>query len=101
MVKLDCEKFLLGFVAAVLTFFIVGLLYLLCFKARRQLGSVQHPVGDRSSHPIWLHQLRAGRNPSSHTASASEDPLLCTGRIYGCTVCTTDAELPLIFEFPL
>ncbi len=35
MVKLDCEKFLLGFVAAVLTFFIAGLLYLLCFKARR------------------------------------------------------------------
>jgi hypothetical protein len=32
---LDCEKFLLRFVAAVLTFFIAGLLYLLCFKARR------------------------------------------------------------------
>jgi hypothetical protein len=23
----------------------------------RQLGSVQHPVGDRPSHPIWLQQL--------------------------------------------
>jgi len=35
MVKLDCEKFPLCFTAAVLTFFMAGLLYLLCFKARR------------------------------------------------------------------
>jgi hypothetical protein len=33
--QVGLRKFLLGFVAAVLTFFIAGLLYLLCFKARR------------------------------------------------------------------
>ena len=35
MVSFCSEKFLICFAAAVLTFFIAGLLYLLCFKARR------------------------------------------------------------------
>src|SRR6266478_10214027 len=52
MIKLGCEKFLLGFVAAVLTFFIAGLLYLLCFEHVDNLGAYSIPSGDRPSHPI-------------------------------------------------
>jgi hypothetical protein len=43
MIKLGCEKFLLGFVAAVLTFFIAGLLYLLCLKHVDNLGAYSIP----------------------------------------------------------
>jgi hypothetical protein len=43
MVKLDCEKFLLGFVAAVLPFFIAGLLYLLRFERVDNLGAYSIP----------------------------------------------------------
>ncbi len=31
----------------------------LCFQARRYLGGVQHPVGDRPSHPIRFQELTA------------------------------------------
>jgi len=39
MVSFCCEKFLLCFVATVLTFFIAGLLYLLCFEHVDNLGA--------------------------------------------------------------
>jgi hypothetical protein len=43
MVKFCSEKFLLGFIAAVLTFFIAGLLYLLCLKHVDNLGAYSIP----------------------------------------------------------
>ena len=43
MVKLDCKTFLLCFAAAVLTFFIAGLLYLLCLKHVDNLGAYSIP----------------------------------------------------------
>ena len=43
MVKLDCKKFLLCCCAAVLTFFIAGLLYLLCLKHVDNLGAYSIP----------------------------------------------------------
>jgi len=54
MVSLCC--FPIEFVAAVVSFFIAGLLFLLCLTARRLLGSVQHPIGDRtfSSHLLSI-----------------------------------------------
>src|SRR5436305_3630418 len=43
MVKLDCEKFLLGFVTAVLTFFIAGLLIFCASKHVDNLGAYSIP----------------------------------------------------------
>jgi hypothetical protein len=43
MINLGCEKFLLGFVPPVLTFFIAGLLYLLCLKHVDNLGAYSIP----------------------------------------------------------
>jgi hypothetical protein len=50
------EKFLLRFAAAVLTFFIAGLLYLMRFERVDNWGAYSLS-GDRPSHPIWLHKL--------------------------------------------
>src|SRR5437899_9075825 len=58
IVSLCQEIFLPCFATAVLTFFIAGLLFL-CASSTWILGSVQHPVGDRPSHLIWLQQLCA------------------------------------------
>ena len=52
MVNFGCEIFLLCFVPTVLTFFIAGLLYLLCLKHVDNLGAYSIPSGDRPSHPI-------------------------------------------------
>ena len=54
MVNFCSEKFLLCFVAVVLTFFIAGLLYLLCLKHVDNLGAYSIPPGDWlfSSHLI-------------------------------------------------
>jgi len=41
----------------VLTFFIAGLLYLLCLEHVDNLGAYSIPSGDRPSHPIWLRKL--------------------------------------------
>ena len=49
MVSFCREKFLLCFVAAVLAFFIAGLLYLLCFEHVDNLGAYSIPSGDRPS----------------------------------------------------
>ena len=57
MVSFCAVKFLLCFVAAVLLFFIAGLLYLLRFERVDNLGAYSIPSGDRPSHPIWFHQL--------------------------------------------
>jgi hypothetical protein len=43
MVSFCSEKFLLCFVVAVLTFFIAGLLYLLCFEHVDNLGAYSIP----------------------------------------------------------
>src|SRR5207249_2502761 len=43
MVSFCSEKFLICFAAAVLTFFIVGLLYLLCFEHVDNLGAYSIP----------------------------------------------------------
>ncbi len=51
-VNFCCEIFLLSFIATVLTFFIAGLLYLLCLKHVDNLGAYSIPSGDRPSHPI-------------------------------------------------
>src|SRR5438309_6649209 len=51
-VNFCCEIFLRAFGATVLTFFIAGLLYLLCFKHVDNLGAYSIPPGDRPSHPI-------------------------------------------------
>ena len=56
MVKFCSEIFLLCFVATLLTFFIAGLLYLLCFKHVDNLGAYSIPFGDRPSHPICFRQ---------------------------------------------
>src|SRR5260370_40859117 len=47
----------------------------LCFQARRYLGSVQHPVGDRPSHLIWLHQLAPSSLLSEMECYTVEVPL--------------------------
>ena len=57
VVSLCSEKFLICFVAALLTFFIAGPLYLLCFKHVDNLDAYSIPSGDRPSHPIYLRQL--------------------------------------------
>src|SRR6185312_4735937 len=54
------EVFLLCFAATVLTFFIAGLLYLLCFKHVDNLGAYSIPFGDRPSHPICFQLLSRG-----------------------------------------
>jgi hypothetical protein len=43
MISFCCEIFLLCFVAAVLTFFIAGLLYLLCLEHIDNLGAYSIP----------------------------------------------------------
>src|SRR5437763_430905 len=69
MVNFCSEKFLLCFVAVVLTFFIAGLLYLLCLKHVDNLGAYSIPSGDRPSHPIWLRKLsRPPPRPGSFVA---------------------------------
>jgi len=45
------------FAGAVLTFFVAGLFYPLRFKARREHGSAQHPIGDWPLHPICQQKL--------------------------------------------
>src|SRR6185369_12305077 len=55
IVSFGWGKFFVAFPLAVLTFFIAGLLYLLCFEHVDNLGAYSIPSGDRPSHPICLH----------------------------------------------
>src|ERR1700746_4114357 len=51
------SKFRLLYAAAVLLFFIAGLLYLLRFERVDNLGAYSIPPGDRPSHSICYHSL--------------------------------------------
>jgi hypothetical protein len=70
MVNFCSEKFLLCFVAAVLTFFIAGLLYLLCLKHVDNLGAYSIPSGDRPSHPICLQHLCSNHETNGLSSAA-------------------------------
>src|SRR6185312_3086854 len=70
-VNFSCEIFLLVLAATVLTFFIAGLLYLLCLKHVDNLGAYSIPSGDRPSHPIWYQQLSERASISSYENAVS------------------------------
>ena len=58
MVSFCRENWLSGCAAAVLPFFMAGLLYLLHFERVDHLGAYRIPFGDRPSHLIYYQQLR-------------------------------------------